>query len=177
MGLGAGKREYATSGVLRAMLIEPEMAENRDAIIKLETNIDDSTGEALGIVMEILMEEGALDAYYSPVYMKKHRPAYVLNVLCTKEDKDRLEDIIFRNTTTIGIREIACERKILPRKIMSVETPWGMADVKLCRIGEDTVIYPEADSVSSLCKAAGVGYTEMYHRIKAYADADPALKQ
>ncbi len=177
MGLGAGKRDYAASGVLRAMLIEPELAENRDEIIKLETNIDDSTGESLGIVMEILMEEGALDTYFTPVYMKKHRPAYVLNVLCTKEDKDRLEDIIFRNTTTIGIREIACGRKILPRKIMSVETPWGMADVKLCRIGDDTVIYPEADSVLRLCKASGIGYPEMYHRIKTYADADPMLNK
>ncbi len=177
MGLGAGKRDYTASGILRAMLIEPELAENRDEIIKLETNIDDSTGESLGIVMEILMEEGALDAYFTPIYMKKHRPAYILNVICTKEEKDRLEDIIFRNTTTIGIRELSCGRKILPRKIVSVETPWGMADVKLCRIGDDTVIYPEADSVLRLSKAAGIGYPEMYHRIKLYADADPALNK
>ena len=171
MGLGAGKREYATSGVLRAMLIEPEEAaeEGRDEIIKLETNIDDSTGEALGAVMELLFREGARDVYYTPAYMKKNRPAYVLNVLCRKEEKEGLEEIIFRNTTTIGIREIPCGRAILPRKSMEVETPWGKAEVKVCRIGADSVAYPEAESVMWLSQASGIGYPEMYHKVKVLA--------
>ena len=171
MGIGAGKREYATSGVLRAMLIESEETaeEGRDEIIKLETNIDDSTGEALGAVMELLFREGARDVYYTPAYMKKNRPAYVLNVLCRKEEKDRLEEIIFRNTTTIGIREIPCGRAVLPRKRMEVETPWGKADVKVCRIGTDSVAYPEAESVMRLSQASGIGCPEMYHKVKALA--------
>ena len=177
-GLGAGKREYATAGVLRAMLIEEESSSDReernnpdkteDGILKLETNIDDSTGEALGAVMEMLLEEGARDVYYTPAYMKKHRPAYVLNVLCRKEDKEKLEDIIFRNTTTIGIREISCTRSVLPRQILTVETPWGTADVKVCLIGEDRVIYPEADSVMRMSRENGIGYPEMYHEVKEY---------
>ena len=180
MGLGAGKRDYAVSGVLRAMLIGPDKAEEknkmikpddssgRDEIIKLETNIDDSTGEGLGAVMDILLKEGARDVYYVPAYMKKNRPAYVLNVLCSEEDRARLEKVIFRNTTTIGIREIHCSRAVLPRQVLTVETPWGMADVKVCRIGNDQVIYPEADSVTRLGKENGIGYLEMYHQVKEY---------
>ena len=176
MGLGAGKRAYATSGVLRAMLIEPEEAarEDRDEIVKLETNIDDSTGETLGVVMELLLREGARDVYYTPAFMKKNRPAYVLNVLCRKEEKDRLEKIIFRNTTTIGIREIPCGRSVLPRENRKVETPWGTADVKVCRIGADSVAYPEADSVARLSRESGIGYPEMYHKIKAIAQSTPS---
>ena len=190
MGLGAGKRDYATSGLLRAMLIEPEKTgeqerasgsgrdagrddmsmtkgrEESDGIIKLETNIDDCTGETLGAVMEILMSEGAKDVYCIPAYMKKNRPAYVLNVLCSAEDKERLEEIIFRNTTTIGIRVIPCERTVLPRESKLVETPWGKADVKVCRIKEDRVVYPEADSVRRLSRENGIGYAEMYHMVK-----------
>ena len=180
-GLGAGKREYATSGILRAMLIEPEetkgsrgMTEAReragsDGIVKLETNIDDSTGEALGAVMELLLEEGAKDVYYIPAYMKKHRPAYVLSVLCEEKDRERLEQVIFRHTTTIGIREIFCTRTVLPRQSKSVDTPWGKADVKICQIGADSVVYPEAECVMRLSRTSGIGYPEMYHRIKSCA--------
>lgn len=187
MGLGAGKRDYATSGVLRAMLIEPDengdsdrererdknRDENRDrdkdSIIKLETNIDDSTGEALGVVMELLMDAGARDVYYIPVYMKKHRPAYMLNVICTRETMEQLEEIIFRNTTTIGIREIECGRALLERECRKLDTPWGMAEVKVCRIGQDRMVYPEADSVKRLGASCGIGYPQMYHMVKAFA--------
>lgn len=174
-GLGAGKREYNTAGVLRAMLIEPaeasgkESAAARDEIIKLETNIDDCTGEALGVVMELLLEAGARDVFYLPVYMKKNRPAYLLSVICLEADKTRLEEIIFRNTTTIGIREIACGRAVLPRKILTLDTPWGSADVKVCRIGSDSVVYPEADSIVRLSRENHTGYPEMYHNIMEYA--------
>ena len=174
-GLGAGKRDYATSGVLRAMLIEPcpegetDRAQRRDEIIKLETNIDDCTGEALGAVMELLFDAGARDVFYTPVFMKKNRPAYVLNVICLEKDKKLLEEIIFRNTTTIGIREIMCSRTVLERKAARVETPWGCADVKICRIGSDSVVYPEAESVMRLCRLTGEGYPEMYHKVKEYA--------
>ena len=181
-GLGAGKRDYATSGILRAMLIDAadsgkhtgaaariENREGRDEIIKLETNIDDSTGEALGAVMDLLLEEGAKDVFYVPAYMKKNRPSYVLNVICSETDKARLEEVIFRNTTTIGIREIPCGRTVLPRQEKTLETPWGMAEIKICRIGGDSVIYPEADSVKTLSRMNGIGYAEMYHLVKAYA--------
>ena len=101
--------------------------------------------------------------------MKKNRPSYVLNVICSETDKARLEEVIFRNTTTIGIREIPCGRTVLPRQEKTLETPWGMAEIKICRIGGDSVIYPEADSVKTLSRMNGIGYAEMYHLVKAYA--------
>ena len=149
-------------------------AEQTDEIIKLETNIDDCTGEALGAVMDLLMEAGARDVFYTPAYMKKNRPAYVLNVICVAENKAQLEEIIFQNTTTIGIREFSCSRTILPRQIMTVETPWGSADIKVCRIGNKHTVYPEAESVMRLSRQSGMGYPEMYHKVLEYASGEIA---
>ncbi len=173
-GLGAGKRDYASSGVLRAMLIEPIIEESDESILQLETNIDDSTGETLGAVSELLMESGALDVFFVPAFMKKGRPAYVLYVLCASSDRTKMEDIIFKNTTTIGIRAFSCSRTRLERKTDMVETPWGEAGVKFCRIGENTVAYPEADSVKKLSKIAGIGYQEMYHIVKKLSAPEQA---
>lgn len=177
-GLGAGKRDYNVPGVVRAMLIEEERGPaadsfERDSILMLEANIDDSTGEALGYTMETLMEQGALDAWFIPVYMKKHRPAYMLCALCHETDRRKMEEIIFQNTTTIGIRAFEANRTKLRRKIISIETPLGMADVKCCEINGEQVIYPEADSVIRLAKENGKGYPEMYHYVKEYARSFP----
>ena len=179
-GLGAGKRNYKVPGVVRAMLIEEESVRNTgtfdsDQVLLLQANIDDSTGEALGYTMECLMEHGALDAWYTPIYMKKHRPAYMLSVLCEASLRERMEDIIFRNTTTIGIRAFTADRTKLQRKIISIETPLGMADVKCCEIHGDRVVYPEADSVIRLAKESGKGYTQIYQYIKDYAEHHPEL--
>ena len=86
------------------MLIETE-EKREDKICKLEANIDDSTGEQLGYVLGALMEAGARDVHYIPVYMKKNRPGWQLNVICMEEDREKLENIIFRETTTIGIAD------------------------------------------------------------------------
>jgi hypothetical protein len=93
-GIGAGKRTYDRPSLLRAMLITDKTQKN-EGIYKLETNIDDCGGEILGFVMERLFEAGARDVHYMPVYMKKNRPAYLLNVICTKADIETLEQIIF----------------------------------------------------------------------------------
>ena len=177
-GLGAGKRDYKVPGVVRAMLIEEERGPaagsfESDRILKLEANIDDSTGETLGYTMETLMEKGALDAWFTPVYMKKHRPAYMLCALCHPADRSKMEEIIFKNTTTIGIRAFEADRTKLPRKIISIETPLGMADVKCCEINGEQIIYPEADSVIRLAKENKKGYPEMYHYVKEYARTFP----
>ena len=82
----------------------------------METNIDDCSGEVLGFVMERLMKAGARDVHYVPVFMKKNRPAWVLNVICKEEDMETLQNIIFEETTTIGIRYSRMERTILPRE-------------------------------------------------------------
>ena len=173
IGFGAGKRDYATTGLLRAMLLQPLSKDTHDTILSLETNIDDCSGEALSYTMQQLLDAGALDAFCIPIYMKKNRPACLLKVLCNPEQRTEMESIIFHNTTTIGIRIQEMQRTKLPRKIFALETPWGMADVKCCTYGNDTYYYPENDSVSRLAKQNGTGFTEMYNMIQAYARENP----
>ena len=167
IGMGAGKRTYERPSILRAMLIEStenDAVEN-DSIYKLESNIDDCSGEALGYVMERLMETGAKDVHYHPVFMKKNRPAWQLNVICDEKDIPKLEQIIFRETTTIGIRRIAMKRTVLPREQKIVETKYGRAEVKVCDLGGEARYYPEYESVIQICKENGLAYQEVYREI------------
>ena len=171
-GFGAGKRTYTgVSGFLRAMLLQSSAGEDHDTILSMETNIDDCTGEALSFTLQQLLKEGALDAFCIPIYMKKNRPAYLLKVLCQPDDRAKMEAIIFHNTTTIGIRFQEMHRTKLDRRIIAVETPWGMADVKCCTYGSDTYYYPENDSVKQLALLNEVGFSEMYGMIQAYTRA------
>lgn len=168
-GIGAGKRIYETAGVLRAMLIE-ETSNQHDSVLVMETNLDDCTGETMGFVMEELLDAGALDVFYTPIYMKKHRPAYQLTLLCPLEKRPAMEEVIFRHSTTIGLRFYEVQRTKLPRKIISLETPWGMADIKCCQFGEELYYYPESDSILQLSKVSGKSYSELYHEVKIYAE-------
>lgn len=161
IGLGAGKRHYERPSLLRAMLIgTPE--DKQDCIYKLETDIDDCSGETLGFVSELLFEAGARDVHFMPVYMKKNRPAYELCVICTPEAVETMEQIIFENTTTIGIRKIPVERTILPRSVKTVQTPFGEAVVKVCDINGQQRFYPEYESVTALCRRHHMSYSQMY---------------
>jgi len=165
IGVGAGKRTYERPSLLRAMLIEESVNEKEDVIYKLESNIDDCTGENFGYVMERLLEAGARDVHYMPVFMKKNRPAYQLNVICKKEDIESLERIIFEETTTIGIRRQKMERSILQREIKSVSTIFGNADVKVCRLKKSIRFYPEYESVTELCQKNQKTYSEVYQAV------------
>ena len=167
-GLGAGKRQYRCPGILRAMLIcqtEPETQES-DRIWRLETDIDDCSGEAMGHVMQTLLENGAREVHYTPVFMKKNRPAYELVVLCKKEKISRMEEIIFTETTTIGIRRNELDRTILRRSEEEIQTPVGKAQVKICTLPNGTKrCYPEYESAAALAKEAGLSFREAYDRI------------
>ena len=165
IGIGAGKREYDRPGILRAMLIEGQASYGRDCIWKLETNMDDCTGEALGYVMDRLFEAGARDVSYTPVYMKKNRPAYQLNVICTEENVKQMEQIIFEETTTIGIRRQQMERSVLARSMETVRTCLGDAQVKVCPLGSQIRKYPEYQSVVRLCKEHDRSFQEVYQMV------------
>ena len=132
--------------------------------------MDDCTGEELGAVMEELFRAGARDVFYTPVYMKKNRPGYQLNVICGTEDVETLEQIIFRGTTTIGIRRSKWERTVLPREIIEVETPFGMANVKKCLLGEQVRFYPEYESVLEISRREKKSYREIYQMVVACCD-------
>lgn len=172
-GLGAGKRDYTErTNILRAYLIEGNaMEEGKDEIVKLETDIDDSTGEALGYTIDRLMQAGALDVHYSPVYMKKNRPAWELTVICKKSRMEELEDIIFKETTTIGIREFpSVMRSILHRNQKQVETPFGIAEVKEVALPGERRFYPEYESVKAIAEKNHLPFAEVYHLVKALAE-------
>ena len=189
IGIGAGKRTYECPGILRAMLIqntEPPKAKNgqsdiekscagslgeaapdqssddKDVIYKLETNIDDCSGEVLGFVMERLFEAGARDVHYTPVYMKKNRPAWLLTVICKEEDVPGMEALIFAETTSIGIRKARMERTILPRRKEKVMIPFGEVEVKICGPEGAQKCYPEYESLAKICRKTGISYAEAY---------------
>ena len=172
-GLGAGKRAYTErTNILRAYLIEGNaMEEGKDEIVKLETDIDDSTGEALGYTIDRLMQAGALDVHYSPVYMKKNRPAWELTVICKKSRMEEIEDIIFKETTTIGIREFpSVMRSVLRRNQKQVETPFGIAEVKEVALPGERRFYPEYESVKAIAEKEHLPFAEVYHLVKALAE-------
>lgn len=164
IGLGAGKRTYENPSILRAMIIEAQ-DENKDVVVKLESNVDDCSGEALGYVMDRLLKAGARDVHYIPVFMKKNRPAYQLNVICNEEYVAKLESIIFEETTTIGIRKQKMERTILKREIKKVETSLGEVVVKECYLQSGKRVYPEYDSVINICKEVNKSYQDVYQTI------------
>ncbi len=169
-GLGAGKRAYTDrSGILRAFLIQGEENEGRDKVVKLETDIDDCSGEVLGYVMKKLFKAGAKDVHYAPVFMKKNRPAWELTVICGEDQVEELEQIIFTETTTIGIREYPLMRSVLDREEKEVETVYGKASVKQVTFGDMTRAYPEYDTVKKLAKKNKVPFMDVFDAVKEAA--------
>lgn len=168
IGIGSGEKDFPHANILRAMIIREEdvLRETfQDQVMVLETNVDDCSGEILGYIQELLMRQGALDAIYRPVVMKKSRPAYQLQVICRKGDQEKLEQLIFRETTTIGIRSYPANRKILERRIEEIETPYGKMKVKICRVDGEDRVYPEYEEVKRYCMENGVPMREAYQRV------------
>lgn len=174
-GMGAGKRDYGRTSILRTMIVEDTGADGsaplKDDIYKLESNIDDCTGETLGYAMERLFAAGARDVSYMPIFMKKNRPAYQINIICSEKDIPVMEEILFRETTTIGIRRMRMERTVLDRDIRKVETSLGEARVKICDVYGETRIYPEYESAAAIAAAKGLPYREVWERILKDAKA------
>lgn len=181
VGLGAGKREQAMPSLLRALLLDvPEEAGRepweQDSIWKLETDLDDCPGEALGHVLEALLAAGARDVQYTPVYMKKNRPGYLVTVLCKEAQRSVLEALLFRETTTIGIRRTRMDRSILKRQERTVETALGPVKVKEVQVPRltpdgnvaeegETRWYPEYESIAALCRKTGHSYQAVWQQV------------
>lgn len=169
-GIGAGKRQYRCPGILRAMLIrETTNQQIKDIIWKLETDMDDCGGEMMGHVMNLLMANGAREVHYTPIYTKKNRPAYTLTVICKESEREKLENLIFSETTTIGIRRVEMERTILQREIQKKDTPIGTAIVKACTLPDGNIrYYPEYENVAELAERNQLSFRETYDRIRSY---------
>ena len=150
IGYGMGKKDFEAANCLRAMLGYTQ--EGRETIAQLCCNLDDMTPEALGFVQERLWEAGALDVTTTPVGMKKNRPGVLLTCMCRLEDRERLVSLLFRHTTTLGIRESQCSRYTLSRSQRSLETPWGPVRIKTSAGWGVTREKPEYEDLAKIAR-------------------------
>lgn len=165
-GYGAGTRTYERfPNALRIFIGEVSEngisaeASDSDEIVVLETNIDDASPQVLGFVMERLLDHGALDCWFTPIQMKKNRPAVMLSVLCIVEDVETLSSVIFAETTTLGVRRKIWKRETLSRENISVSTKFGAVDVKAATIDDKIVnVMPEYEQVKAAAMRAGVPF-------------------
>ncbi len=123
VGYGMGKKDFEAANCVRAMLGETKSG--KDIVLELSCNVDDMTAEEIGFAMERLLEGGALEVYTIPIHMKKSRPGTLIRVMCKEQNKEDMIGLIFKYTTTIGIRQAETQRYVLDRKITMVETPCG----------------------------------------------------
>ena len=168
VGLGAGKRAYSRPSLLRAMIIEPSSDSLHDRIVKLECDIDDSTSEVLAYAADQLRSAGAREVHWIPVFTKKGRPAYQLQVIAAPEDVECMERIIFRETSTIGVRRSAWDRTVLPRTLQTVDTPWGPARLKHVALsdGSDRVA-PEYEDCARIAREHDVPLQQVMDTVRA----------
>jgi len=165
-GYGIGHRKLkGRANVIRATLMEaaPATSVGTDQCLVLECNVDDTVPELLGSLVQSLMDRGALDAFMTPIHMKKQRPATLLTVLCTPEQKSSMLDLIFRESTTFGIREHITNRTVLDRRHAEVETPYGKVRIKIGRWqNEDITWSPEHDDCVRCARDSGVSVRVVY---------------
>lgn len=165
VGYGAGKKDFGIPNVLRVMVGDPAPTARtqgacgeRSEVAVMETNIDDLVPQVYEVVMERLFAAGALDVYLTPVQMKKNRPATLLTVVCAPEDTQKMSDVLFEETSTIGIRTDLRSRTCLQRDVVTVDTKYGPIGVKVARrAGQVINVQPEYDDCKSVAARSGVG--------------------
>ncbi|MFT8708775.1 MAG: nickel pincer cofactor biosynthesis protein LarC [Sporolactobacillus sp.] len=163
IGYGTGKRETGRMNALRGLLGQQNSSSiDSDEIAVMEANIDDQTGEQLGYVMQRLIHEGALDVYYTPIYMKKNRPANQLTVLAKSADQDVLAALIFAETSTLGIRINRCPRLIMTRELKTIQTVYGRIHIKHARWGDIEKWAPEFEDCAFLAQEHQIPLHKVY---------------
>lgn len=158
IGYGMGKKDFEAANCVRAMLGDTE--ENGDTVSELSCNLDDMTGEEIGFASERLFEAGALDVYTVPVGMKKSRPGILLCVICREAEKDRMLHLLFKYTTTIGVRETVSRRYKLERTISKQETPYGTVRRKSSCGYDITREKTEYEDIARVAKEKDISFEE-----------------
>ena len=161
-GYGAGRKDFPIPNILRVVAGKGVSAAGSDSLTVIETNVDDSTPEVLGYVMDKLFQAGARDVFFTPVYMKKCRPATMLSVLCDDMKVEEVEGLLFRETSTIGLRKYKVTRSCLPRKEVVVSTPYGEVKGKETTYRDITRVTLEYDDACRLAKEKNIPLKELY---------------
>ena len=171
VGYGFGKRDTGKFNALRGTLLEKTthshqvVTSHNDAIIQIDTTIDDQSGEELGYIMSLLLEEGALDVHYTSVYTKKNRPATHLTLLIQEGDLERFTAILFEQTSTIGFRYQNVQRKVMTRTFEAKQTSLGVVKVKKNQYGTVTKSTLEYEDCARIAKETGLSIQAVYQQL------------
>ena len=171
VGYGFGKRDTGKFNALRGTLLEKSthshqvVTSNNDEIIQIDTTIDDQSGEELGYIMSLLLEEGALDVHYTPVYTKKNRPATHLTLLIQEGDLERFTAILFKQTSTIGFRYQNVQRKVMTRTFQTQQTSLGAVKVKKNKYGTFTKSTLEYEDCAKIAHETGLSIQAVYQQL------------
>lgn len=164
IGYGMGKKDFPRANCVRAML--GETAEQTDTVSELSCNVDDMTAEAIGFAMERLFEGGAYEVYTIPIGMKKSRPGTLIRVICASADKEKIVSLLFKHTSTIGVRESVAHRFVLERRIESLQTDYGEVHRKVSSgYGVLRVKY-EHDDLARIAKEQNISLDEVRKHIE-----------
>ncbi len=167
IGWGAGTREGAPLPNLLRVFVGSQASDgDSDELVEISANLDDCSGEIIADALEKLLSAGCVDAWATPIVMKKSRPAWTLSALCAPKDVGEAQDIIFRNTTTFGVRRVNCARSKLLRRHVTVETAFGPLRVKVgSRDGKDLTVSPEFED----CRLAAQSHHASVRQVQALA--------
>ena len=155
VGYGMGNRDFPAANCVRAMLGTTEAS--CEDIACISCNLDDMTPEDMGFAMARLLEEGALDVYTTPIGMKKSRPGVLLTCLCSLEDRARMEELMLRHTTTLGVRTVIAQRRIQSRRFETLQTPYGPVRVK--RAGDKAK--PEYEDLAQIARSQNLTLSQV----------------
>ncbi|MEN8907268.1 MAG: nickel pincer cofactor biosynthesis protein LarC [Clostridiales bacterium] len=167
VGYGSGKKDIGKLNALRVVmgtLLDKAILYKEDVSI-LETNLDDTTPEMLGFIMEKLFNTGALDVYYTPIYMKKNRPSVKLTIITKKELELKITNMIFEETSTLGIRKVTSQRYVMNREIINVNTKYGKIRVKIGSKGEFSKFSPEYEDCRLAAIESNQPLWKIYHDV------------
>ena len=167
IGYGAGTRDLPDRPNLLRIITGSDTKENNtDTVVVIEANIDDTNPEWLGFLMERLFKEGALDVIFTPVHMKKNRPGIQVEVIGHPETKDHLIEILFMESTTLGVRYRYSQRKILKREETMVDTSWGKLKAKkIVRPDGSFFIQPEYEACKKIAEEQGIPIKDIYAKV------------
>jgi pyridinium-3,5-bisthiocarboxylic acid mononucleotide nickel chelatase len=173
IGYGAGSRDFeAQANLVRLLIGHSDGAVLQDQVWMLQTNLDDQSGELIGHTLQLLMDAGALDVYTTAIHMKKDRPAVMLSVLCEAEDAEALTQMMFRETTTLGVRRWPLTRQKLARQAITVDTPWGPVQGKLALLDDGPRFSPEYEACRTVAISHQVPLQQVYQAAhRAYAQS------